>query len=167
MGHILNHDCYKSTLIADTFHQVNPKLTFKCTFAMLKLRYPDKPTITLYQITRLTMDTSTLTAKLSQQISATYARNNFREVNEKAIKEGMCIIVRKSKPVTIILSVDEYLRLKNAQEVEQAKKKPPRKITLTELRKNSTFEKYIGCMQDDYPGMTALDLQHNWYKYVD
>lgn len=113
------------------------------------------------------MNTSTLTARLSQQISATYARNNFKEVNEKAIKEGMCIIIRKSKPVTVILSVDEYLRLKNVQEMEQAKKRPPRKMTLAELRKNSTFEKYAGCAQDDYPGMTALDFQHNWYKYVD
>lgn len=113
------------------------------------------------------MDASNLTARLSQQISATYARNNFKEINEKAIKEGMCIIVRKSKPVTVILSINEYLRLKNAQETEQAKKKPSRKMTLAQLRKNSTFEKYGGCMQDDYPGMTALDLQHNWYKYVD
>lgn len=113
------------------------------------------------------MDATNLTARLSQQISATYARNNFKEVNEKAIKEGMCIIVRKSKPITVILSVDEYLRLKNARETEQTKKQPPRKMTLAQLRKNSFFDKYVGCMMDNYPGMTALEWQHNWYKYVD
>ncbi|MEK7126584.1 MAG: type II toxin-antitoxin system Phd/YefM family antitoxin [Patescibacteria group bacterium] len=104
---------------------------------------------------------------LSQQVSATYARNNFKEVNEKAVKEGICIIVCKSKPATVLISIDEYLKLKNAKKTEQAKNKPRRKMTLAELRKDSFFEKYAGCMQDDYPGMTALDLQHNWYKYVD
>lgn len=104
---------------------------------------------------------------LSQQVSATYARNNFKKVNKKAMNGGMCVIICKSKPSTVLISLDEYSRLKNAQEIEQTTKKPQRKMTLTELRKNSFFNKYVGCMKDDYPGMTAMDLQHNWYKYVD
>ncbi len=105
---------------------------------------------------------------LSQQVSATYARNHFKKVNEKAVKEGMCIIVCKSKPATVLIPMDEYLRLKNARQIEQAKhKKTVKKMTLEELRKDSFFEKYAGCMQDEYPGMTALEWQHNWHKYVD
>ncbi|OGJ42274.1 hypothetical protein A3B60_01935 [Candidatus Peregrinibacteria bacterium RIFCSPLOWO2_01_FULL_39_12] len=104
---------------------------------------------------------------LSQQVSATYARNHFKEVTEKAVKEGICVIVWKSKPVTVIIPMDEYLKLKNAEKIEQDKRKPPRKMTLAQLRKDSFFEKYAGCMKDEYPGMTAMEWQHNWYKYVD
>lgn len=106
---------------------------------------------------------------LSQQVSATYARNHFKEVTEKALREGTCFIMRKSKPTTVVLSMAEYEKLQQAEEKWQKRVEPKvvKKITLAELRKNSTFAKYAGCMKDDYPGMTALDLQHNWHKYVD
>lgn len=141
-------------------------MTFKCTFATLKAVLTH-----ISQLKFLKMNTSILAARLSQQISATYARNNFKEVNEKAIKEGMCVIIRKSKPVTVVLSITEYEKLQKAYEKYETYKnkieKPAKKITLEELRKDSFFDKYAGCMKDDYPGMTALEWQHNWYKYVD
>lgn len=99
---------------------------------------------------------------LSQQVSATYARNHFKEVNNKAIKEGMCIIVRKSEPVTVLLSFEEYEKMKNP------KKKPfPKKITLEELRKNSIFEKYKGCIDKKYGDISSVKLAKKWTDYVD
>lgn len=99
---------------------------------------------------------------LSQQISATYARNHFKEVNNKAIKEGMCIIVRKSKPITVILSFKEYEKIKNPH-----KKSLPKKITLEELRKNSIFEKYKGCIDEKYGNISSVELAKKWTDYVD
>lgn len=98
--------------------------------------------------------------KLSQQVSATYARNHFKEVNDKALKEGFCVIMRKSQPVTVVMSMQEYAKL---QETPIKKKK---KITLEQLRKNSTFAKYRGCLKDIYPGMTSVELAKQWYKNV-
>lgn len=103
--------------------------------------------------------------KLSQQVSATYARNHFKEVTNKAIKEGICVIMRKSKPVTVVLPIVEYEKIKT--KAVESRPKKIKKITLEELRKNSTFHKYIGSLAKEYPGKTALDLQHEWYKYVD
>lgn len=101
---------------------------------------------------------------ISQQVPATYARNHFKEVTEKAIKEGICVIMRGSKPVTVVLSMNEFEKMQRAA----VQKKMPKKITLEQLRKDSFFDKYVGCLKDDYPkGMTSLELQHNWYKYVD
>lgn len=108
---------------------------------------------------------------LSQQVSATYARNHFKEVTDKVIKEGMQVIVRKSTPFAVVLSIAEFERLQAAQEkYEEYKKKlrePVKKMTLEELRKNSTFSKYAGCMQDDYPGMTSVEVAKHWTDYVD
>ncbi len=104
---------------------------------------------------------------LSQQVPATYARNNFKEVNDKAIQEGMCVIMRKSKPVTVILSVEEYEKILEKGESVEKKKKPKRKITLKQLREDDFFDAHAGCMKKDYPKMTALEWQHNWHKYVD
>lgn len=117
------------------------------------------------------MNNSTLTAKLSQQVSATYARNNFKEVNEKAVHEGMCIIMRKSTPFTVVLSVEEYERLQSSQaRYEEYQKKlhaPTKKMTLEELRKDTTFDKYVGCMKDDFPGLTSVEIAKKWTDYVD
>ena len=106
---------------------------------------------------------------ISQQVTATYARNHFREITEKALKEGKCFIMRGSQPSTVVLSMEEYRKLVIKEEAWKNRNEPKvvKKITLEELRKNSVFAKYPGCMKDEYPGMTALDLQHNWYKYVD
>lgn len=104
---------------------------------------------------------------INQQVTATYARNHFKEVNNRAIEEGMCVIMRKSKPVTVILSVEEYERMLVKEKAWEMRHAPKKKITLEELKKDSFFSKYAGCLQDEYPGKTALDLQHEWYKYVD
>ena len=103
----------------------------------------------------------------SQQVSATYLRNNASEVIDEAIKEGIRVIVRRSKPVVVMLPVQEYENLKNPP-TPPAKQKPRKKFNLEELRKNSTFSKYRGCMKDMYPeGMTSVQLQKQWAKYVD
>ena len=110
--------------------------------------------------------TESMNIKLSQQVSATYARNHFKEVIEKATKEGVCIIVKKSKPVVSILSMPEYEKTINKAEIFH-KTKVAKKITLKELRKNSRFEKFSGCFKDLYPKKTSVELAKEWYKYVD
>lgn len=99
---------------------------------------------------------------LSQQVSATYARNHFKEVNNKAIKEGMCIIVRKSEPVTVLLSFAEYEKMKN-----QKKTKIPKKITLEELRKNSIFENIPSNFDKVFGNISSVELAKKWTDYVD
>lgn len=96
---------------------------------------------------------------ISKQVSATYARNHFKEVTEKALEEGECFIFRKSQPVTVVLSITQYQKLQKAERPKDFKK-----MSLEELRENSTFGKYVGCLKDLYPGKTALDIQHEWYK---
>ncbi len=105
--------------------------------------------------------------KISRQISATYARNHFKEVMDKAVKEGICMIVKKSKPITVILSMAEFEKLKSKAEDIKPKVKINKKITLEELEKNGIFSKYAGCLKDLYPGKTSVELAHEWYKYVD
>lgn len=99
---------------------------------------------------------------LSQQVSATYARNHFKEVNNKAIKEGMCIIVRKSEPVTVIMSFKEYEKIKNPP-----KKTSPKKITLEELRKNSIFENIPSNFDKVFGNISSVELAKKWTDYVD
>ena len=107
--------------------------------------------------------------KLSQQISATYARNHFKEVNNRAIKEDMVVIMRKSAPVTVILSIDEYehLIIKNKAWQNKISPKIKKKITLKELRKKSKFEKFKGCLAHQFKGKTAIEIAKNWTDYVD
>lgn len=100
--------------------------------------------------------------KLSQQVPATYARNHFKEVNDRAIEEGMCVIVRKSKPVTVLISIEEFEKLQKSK-----KKKPKKKITLEELRKNSVFKKYKGCVEKAFGDISSTELTKNWANYVD
>lgn len=100
--------------------------------------------------------------KLSQQVSATYARNHFKEVTDKAIKEGICVIMRKSKPVTVVLPIVEYEKIKT-----KTVDFKPKKITLKELRKNSIFDEHIGSMQDAYPGLSSIEISKKWTDHVD
>lgn len=97
----------------------------------------------------------------SHQVSATFARNNFKSVTEKVLKEGMCVIVKKSKPITVILSLNEYEKLK------RKKKYKKNKMPLKEIQKKSRFSKFIGCMDEKFSGMSSVDLQHNWANNVD
>ena len=59
--------------------------------------------------------------KITQQVSATYARNNFKKVVDQAVKDGVCWIMRKSKPVTIMLSLSEYKKMQDCIEAFQQK----------------------------------------------
>lgn len=120
------------------------------------------------------MNTASLSARLSQQITATYARNHFKEVAEKALKEGVCIIVRKSTPSTVVLSMAEYEKLQAAYEKWEAHKNklevPAKKMTLEELkmlRKNSVFAKHAGTMKDSWPGLSSVEIAKKWTDYVD
>jgi len=100
----------------------------------------------------------------SQQVSATYLRNNASEIIDKAISEGIRVIVRRSKPVVIMLPVQEYEKLKNS-----ASQKKKKKFNLEEIRKDNTFYKYIGCMEDnpDFKGLTSVQICKKWTDYVD
>lgn len=104
--------------------------------------------------------------KLSQQVSATYARNNFKEVTNKAIKEGLCIIMKKSQPITVILPIEEYQKL-NAMGEKPGRNKRKRKITIEELRKNSIFNEHMGSMKDFGNGLTSAEIAKKWIDYVD
>lgn len=105
--------------------------------------------------------------KLSQQVSATYARNNFKAVNEKVLKEGMCVIIKKSQPVSVILSMKEYQKLKEKPEDFHAVK-VKKKMTLEELRKNTRFDN-LGNFFDgpEFKGKTAREISKMWINYVD
>jgi len=100
----------------------------------------------------------------SQQISATYLRNNASEVIDEAVKEGIRVIVRRSTPIVVMLPVQEYEKLKNP-----AKPKKKKKFDLEEIRKNNTFYKYTGCLKDDpdFKGLTAKQALRKWTDYVD
>ena len=100
----------------------------------------------------------------SQQISATYLRKNTSEIINQTIKEGMSVIVRRSKPTVIMLSMQEFEKLKN-----ESKPKKHKKFNLEEIRKNSTFRKYRGCMADnpDFKGLTSVQIAKKWTDYVD
>jgi prevent-host-death family protein len=107
--------------------------------------------------------------KTTQQVSATYARNNFKEVTDKVLEEGMCVIVRKSKPIMVMVSMSQYDLIEEKIEAfrNRNEKNSKKKITLEELRKNSTFGKYAGCFEKEFGNMTSVELQHKWAEYVD
>ena len=105
---------------------------------------------------------------ISQQIPATYARNNFKEVNEKALEEGMCVIVRKSVPITVLISMEEFQKMQRKINAKTPKKtSTSKKITLKKLRKNSIFDKYAGCIEKQFGEISSTELSKNWTKYVD
>lgn len=109
--------------------------------------------------------------KITQQIPATYARNHFKEFTDKTLKEGITVIVRKSEPVFVALSMEEYRKMKEAEEAwfnRNKNKKPKKKITLEELRKNSIFDKYAGCLDGLFPPeMSSVEIAKHWTDYVD
>lgn len=101
---------------------------------------------------------------ISQQVSATYLRNNASEVIEGVIREGIRVIIRRSKPVVIMLPIQEYEKLKN-----QIKPRKKKRFNLEEIRKNNTFYKYTGCAKDDpdFKGLTSVQACKKWTDYVD
>jgi prevent-host-death family protein len=109
--------------------------------------------------------------KIKHQVSATYARNNFKEINERAIKDGICVIVKKSKPITVILPVEKYEQIKKrSDDFDLCKiKRPTKKITLEELRANSDFDfdKFAGTFEKKYGNISSVELSHKWTEYVD
>ena len=99
---------------------------------------------------------------ISQQVSATYARNNFSKVNNEAMEEGMRVIVRKSKPVTVILSVEKYKKLQ-----ESPKPKKKKKFDLEEIRKNDIFSKHAGVLDKKFGNISSVKIAKKWTDYVD
>lgn len=73
----------------------------------------------------------------------------------------MCVIVRKSKPVTVLLSIEEYEKMKN-KKTEMAKK-----LTLEEIRANSIFEKNTGSLDKTFGEISSVELAKKWTDYVD
>lgn len=100
----------------------------------------------------------------SQQISATYARNNFKEMMNKVRDEGMQIIIHKSQPAVVVICLDD---LQKMQETKKSQKK--KKFDLKKIRENSTFNKYRGCMSNtpDFKGLTSVQIAKKWTDYVD
>ena len=106
---------------------------------------------------------------LNSQVSATYARNHFKEVNDRAIKEGECFIVRDSKPVTVILSIDEYENIKRQRTRNPYKITTRKKITLEELRKDNSFDKFGNAekFRAKFGDIDSVTLAKHWTDYVD
>ncbi len=103
--------------------------------------------------------------KVSQQVSATYARNHFKEVNDKALKEGFCVIMRKSQPVSIVMSMQEYAKLHNKLEI--AKFSPPKKKITAKDLSNGRFSQFVGSWKNPFPGLTSVEIAKKWTDYVD
>ncbi len=101
---------------------------------------------------------------LSQQVSATYARNHFREVMSTVREGNPQVIIHKSQPDIIVMKIDD---LKKLQEAAKPKKKV-RKFNLEEIRKNSIFSKYEGCLDDFFDkNLTSVEIAKRWTDYVD
>ena len=52
---------------------------------------------------------------MKQQWPLTEAKNNFSEVVDKAISQGPQVVTRRGKEVAVILSRDEYKRLRKTE----------------------------------------------------
>lgn len=102
--------------------------------------------------------------QLSQQVSATYARNHFKEVMANVRDGTPQVIIHKSQPDVIIMRIEDLKKLE-----EQSKpKKKVRKFNLEEIRKNSTFAKYRGCMDDYFDkNLSSVEICKRWTDYVD
>lgn len=101
----------------------------------------------------------------SQQVSATYARNHFKEVMNKARSEGMQVIIHKSEPSIVVIRLEDLKKIK--EQCGSAKKKT-RKFDLDFIRKNSHFEKYAGCLDDKFDkNLSSVEISKQWTKYVD
>jgi antitoxin Phd len=51
---------------------------------------------------------------VKKQWTSSEAKNKFSEVIEKAISQGPQVVTRRGKEVAVILSLDEYKRLRKA-----------------------------------------------------
>lgn len=51
---------------------------------------------------------------MKQQWTSSEAKNKFSEVIDKAITQGPQVVTRRGKEVAVILSLDEYRRLRKA-----------------------------------------------------
>ncbi len=98
---------------------------------------------------------------IKNQVSATYARNHFKEVTEKALEEGICVIVKKSKPITVILPIQKYYELQNS------KVGPQKKVSLQQLRKNPLFDDLKGKYEKVFGNISPVELTRKWTDYVD
>ena len=101
----------------------------------------------------------------SQQVSSTYARNHFSEVMDKARNEKMQIVTHRSAIPVIVIRMDDFEKATTPP----VKPKKYKKFDLEEIRKNSTFRKYRGCMENDpdFKGLTAKQALRKWTDYVD
>ncbi len=102
--------------------------------------------------------------QLSQQVSATYARNHFKDVMAKVREGTPQVIIHKSQPDVIVIKIEDLKKLE-----EQSKpKKKVKKFNLEEIRKNSVFAKYRGCIDKVYgTKISTVELCKRWGEYVD
>ena len=98
---------------------------------------------------------------LSQQVSSTYARNHFKEVMTQVREEGMKMIIHKSKPAMVIMTLD------NLEKIITPKQNKKRKFSMAEIKKDKTFDKYKGCVDKVYGDMDSVKLCKKWAEYVD
>ncbi len=114
------------------------------------------------------MNSSSLAARLSQQVSATYARNHFKELTDKVIKEGMCVIVRKSKPFTVILSMEEYEKMMKKYDAWSKFRAESFRKDISKLNlENGRFSEFVGAWENPYPGLSSVEIAKKWTDYVD
>ncbi len=109
-----------------------------------------------------------MAAGLSQQVTATYARNHFKEINDRAIREGMCIIVRKSKPISVILSMVEFEKMMKKYDAWNKFKEESFRKDISKLNlENGRFSKFVGAWKNPYPGLSSVEIAKKWTDYVD
>lgn len=100
----------------------------------------------------------------SQQVSATYARNHFKEVMAN-VRDGIPqVIIHKSQPDVIFMKIDDLKKLQG----ESKPKKKARKFNLEELDRDNPFEKYAGCLDNFFDkNLTSVEISKRWGDYVD
>ena len=105
---------------------------------------------------------------LSQQVSATYARNHFKEVSEKVLREGMCVIVKKSKPISVMLSMSEYETMMKKYDAWSKFRAENFRKNISELNlENGRFSEFVGAWENPYPGLSSVEIAKKWTDYVD
>lgn len=99
----------------------------------------------------------------SQQVSATYARNHFSEVMDKARNEGMQVVIHRSEIPVIVIKMDDFEKIT----APPAKPKKHKKFNLEEIQRNNYFDKYIGCWDKEFGDLTSVQIAKKWTDYVD
>jgi len=102
-----------------------------------------------------------------QQVSATFARNHFKEVCDQVEQKGQCVIIKKSTPKFVILTISEYEKIQ-----KRNYPKKPQKISLEELRNKSPFTKYNMAEWKQkaaqyFDKTSTKDLKKNWTNFID